>query len=162
MGNNNKNQNRNLQKEATDSTGIKEYKSPSRLWFSIRVFFLCVISLVFFLLLFDYLKERDIIPSARDIAGDSTYYDSYYYKKEYISLRDLFYLYNIPDDEDEVYGKYWEMIHAFEHYLLSKDYAAAYRAGVSYADTLAKKESDALKKIVDAPVFSENGSRLND
>ena len=139
-----------------------DYKFPNPVWFTFRVIILLFISLIFFFLLLDFLREREIIGNVRDLSGDTTFYDRDYYKKSYGSLRDLLYLDDIPDDNNKYYGKYWEIVHAYEHYVMAKDYTLGARAGLDYATALANDEIGALANMAETVVFTENAEKISE
>ena len=137
-----------------------EYHSPNLIGFVIRVLFLVLLAVLFISLLSEYLSERVPAQKTRDLSGDTNFYDDYYYDRQYGALRDLLYLDDVPDDGGRVYGKYWEVVHAFEHCIAAQDYSAGAKAGLDYAASLAEKELAALQSMAEQPAFPENTDKL--
>ena len=141
-------------------TGKADYHTPNPIGFAIRMMLLVLLAVLFFSLLSEYLSERVTAPKARDLSGDTSFYDHYYYDKQYGALRDLLYLDDVPDDGGRVYGKYWEVVHACEHCIAAQDYAAGAKAGLDYAAELAEEELAALQSMAAQPAFPENAGLL--
>ncbi len=101
-----------------------------------------------------YGKEHHLFRETYNYKEDTDYYDYYYYRRSYGSLRDLLTLYHLP--EHRVYGKYWEVIHAYEALMAYEDYTLAARAGEEYAEGLAEAEREKFKEIQEKSRYSEN------
>ena len=138
------------------------YRFPNPVWFVIRLILLAFLVFLFFSLLTDYISERGMVRKARDLSGDTTFYDDYYYDRQYGALRDLLYLDDVPDDGSAVYGKFWEIVHAYEHRVAAMDYAAGAEAGLDYAAAYAEEERAALESIAADPAFPENEPKLQE
>ncbi len=137
----------------------KSYKAPNPVWFVIRLFILAALVLLFFSYLVFEADNRDLFRELRNAKEDTDYYDYYYYRGAYGSLRDLMSLYDLPDNK--VYGKYYEIILAKEHKNAYDDYKRAAEAGMD-CESYAEKELQALKEMAASPAFPENAERIKE
>ncbi|MCR5120730.1 MAG: hypothetical protein K6B44_14060 [Lachnospiraceae bacterium] len=135
------------------------YRSPKPLGFILRVLLLAFNMFLVIAGCFSAAKNMGLIKFRKfSSAEDRTFYDSYYYKGQYGSLRDLFYLHNLPDNE--VYGKFWEMIRAAEHKNAYDDFSRAKELGY-YEGDKAETELSLLEEMAAEPVYPENKEKIN-
>ncbi len=140
----------------------KKYRFPNPVGFAFRVLFLVFLVFIFVTLVQDYIKATNSRFKKKEYAEDTSFYDSSYYERQFGVVRTYLYLDEIPDDESKVFGKYWEIVHAYEHYIAAKDFSAAAKAGVENAKARAEEEKDALLEIYNNPKFEENKVMLQE
>ena len=139
-----------------------DYHAPNPVWFFIKVMILLGFIGIFMALLFGYVAIKNDGKKVRDYFNDTNYYDRYYYNGEYGFLRQSLYLYKIEDNGNEVYGKYWEIVHAYEHYTAAKDYSESAKSGaLDYAGEMADEEIKALEEMGENVKFEDNQERID-
>jgi hypothetical protein len=135
------------------------YRSPKPLGFILRMLLLAFNMFLVIAGCFSAAKNMGLIKFRKfSSAEDRTFYDSYYYKGQYGSLRDLFYLHDLPDNE--VYGKFWEIIRAAEHKNAYDDFSKAKELGY-YDGDKAEEELSMLKEMAANPKYPENKEKIN-
>lgn len=135
------------------------YRSPKPLGFILRVLLLAFNMFLVIYGCFSAAKNMGLIKIRKfSSTEDITFYDYYYYKGQYGSLRTYLYLDDAPDNN--IYGKYWEIIRAAEHKNAYDDFRNAEELGY-YDGDKAEAELSMLKEMAEEPKYPENKEKIN-
>jgi hypothetical protein len=135
------------------------YRSPKPLGFILRILLLAFNMFLVIAGCLSAAKNMGLIKLRKfSSTEDTTFYDYYYYRGQYGSLRTYLYLDEAPDNN--VYGKHWEIIRAAEHKNAYDDFNSAKKLGF-YDGDKAEAEMAILKEMADSPEYPENKEKLN-
>lgn len=137
---------------------------PSVPRFLLKLFILVVLVLVLAAEIVSTLREKNVISRDERNYEDRysiSYYEEKYFRKQYASLYFSLTIYDYPKD-DELYGRYWEVVEAYIHLLNYKDYHSAATRGLIEAEPKAVEERKLLQRALENVKFEENEPKIRE